>query len=67
MSAADDVNVTAGGRGDAQTLDAQRHADLMRALAKRSVKGPPSVRRRAIALANVRIARSTEATQRGKA
>jgi hypothetical protein len=43
-------------------------AEARRSLVERTAAGaPPSVRRRAIALAGVRIARSIEGTQRGKA
>jgi hypothetical protein len=58
---------SAGGRGETQPLDAQRQAELIRALVERCAKGPPSARRRAIALANVRIARSIESSERGEA
>ncbi len=54
------------GRGEMQPLDGKRQAELLRALVDRSAKGPPSARRRAIALAGIRIARSAE-SQRGKA
>ena len=63
-----DIKAPIGGRSeDVQTAQTGRQAELLRSLVERSVKGPPSVRRRALALAGVRIARSIEGTQRGKA
>jgi hypothetical protein len=57
-----------GGRGEPVGVDPQRQAELLRTLAERSAKsGPPSARRRAIALAGIRIAKTIEGTQRGKA
>jgi hypothetical protein len=55
------------GRGNMETPDSARQGDLLRALIERtSAKAPPSARRRAIALAGVRVARSIE-SRRGKA
>jgi hypothetical protein len=60
-----DRTKAAGGRGET-AAQAQRHAELMRSLVERTAKGPPSARRRAIALASVRVAQTIE-SQRGKA
>jgi hypothetical protein len=62
-----DTNVTVNGRGAAQPLAPERHADLIRGIVQRTAAGaPPSVRRRAIVLASMRVAQ-TAANERGKA
>jgi hypothetical protein len=65
---AHDNKAIINGRGEVQTLDPRQQADLLRALVDRTTRNAtPAARRRAIALAGVRVARAAEATQRGKA
>ncbi len=66
--AVSEAKATVGGRGASQPLAPERQADMIRAIVERSAAGaPPSVRRRAIALAGVRIAQTAAANERGKA
>jgi len=66
--AGSEAKATAGGRGAVQPPAPQRQADLIRDLVERTAAGsPPSVRRRAIVLAGMRIAQASAANERGKA
>jgi len=66
--AMNDTKTSAVGRGTAQPMAPERHGDLIRALVERTAAGaPPSVRRRAIVLASVRIAQTNSGDGRGKA
>ena len=62
-----DNKAIVNGRGDVQPVDPKRQGDLLRDLVERTTRNAtPAARRRAIALAGVRIAQSAD-SQRGKA
>ncbi len=62
-----DNKAIVNGRGEMQSVDTRRQAELLRELVERTKRNAtPAARRRALALAGVRIAQSA-ASQRGKA